>query len=346
MTDTMDDRSLRVIQVGIGGFGSSWAEIARKAEGVVLAAVVDPSPVARGWAHVTLGLSDDQVFTSLDDALSAVKCDAVLVITPPVTHHAVASQALLAGKHVLVEKPLAATMSEAEELIETAKRENRMLVVSQNYRFRSPARTVQRFVRDGELGPLLAVQMSCRRDTRRLWSADNFRYQMRHPYIVDMAIHHFDLIRALTGRNVARIDARSWRVPDSPFAFEPALAAVIDLAGDVPVTYEGDWATSGPETSWNGDWTFVGEHGRLLWTGGVGDAQKGHIRCIPQEGDPYEVDQDVLPSVDRLGSLQAFRHAVLTGEPAETRAEDNILSLAVVITCVDSVEMHVPVALA
>jgi predicted dehydrogenase len=271
MTDTVDDRSLRVIQIGIGGFGSSWAEIARKAEGITLAAVVDPSPVAREWAHATLGLGDDQIFASIDDALNVVECDAILVITPPVTHHAVATQALLAGKHVLIEKPLAATMPEADELIETAKRQNRMLVVSQNYRFRSPARTIQRFVGDGEIGSLLAVKVTCRRDTRGLWPVDNFRYQMQHPYIVDMAIHHFDLIRALTGRNVARIDARSWRVPDSPYVHEPTMAAVIDLEDGVPVTYQGDWATSQPETSWNGDWTFVGQHGRLLWSGGVDD---------------------------------------------------------------------------
>ena len=346
MINTMQDKTLRVIQVGIGGFGSSWAELARQATGVELAAVVDPSDAAREWASSRLGLAEDQIFESLDAALSAIPSDAVLVITPPTTHHAVATRALLAGRHVLVEKPLATTIAEAEALIATAKQQGRMLVVSQNYRFRSPARTVQDVIARGELGELVAVHGVCRRDTRALWPEDNFRYHMRHPYIVDMAIHHFDLIRALTGRNIVRIDARSWRVLDSPYTFEPAMAAILDLEGGVPVIYKGDWASSEPETSWNGEWTFIGTRGRLRWTGDIDDAQKGHVEIFPLEGDPYAKAQDKLAEVDRAGSLQAFRRAVLTGEPAETQASDNVFSLAAVLGCVESVEQCAPVTLA
>ena len=80
---------MRVIQVGLGGFGRSWAEIARATKGVEFVAAVDPSPAARAWAIDALGLEEATVFADLERALDGTATDAVLVITPPDTHHAV-----------------------------------------------------------------------------------------------------------------------------------------------------------------------------------------------------------------------------------------------------------------
>jgi predicted dehydrogenase len=346
MSESPNDTTLRVIQVGTGGFGRSWAQVARASAGVELVAVVDPAPAAREWATGTLGLPTDRVFADLDAALAAVDCDAALVITPPATHHAVASQVLSSGRHVLIEKPLATTVAEAKDLIAIAERAGKMLVTSQNYRYRNPARAVQRAIAEGELGDLISVDIAFRRDTRTQFGEGNFRYSMKHPTVVDMTIHHLDLLRAVTGRNVARIDARSWRVPDSPYQHDPAVAALIDLDGGVPVTYRGDWATHEPETSWNGDWTITGEQGRLVWVSDVGNPLIGTARFSPWEGEPRDLPPAAMPAEDRRGSLLAFRHAVLTGEPAETRAGDNIWSLAAVTACVASIESGAPVDLA
>jgi predicted dehydrogenase len=344
--ETPNEGTLRVIQVGTGGFGRSWAGIARATDGVELVAVADPAPAARQWATDTLGLPASRVVPDLDAALAAVDCDAVLVITPPATHHAVVTGALQAGKHVLVEKPLATTVADARDLIAAAERAGRMLVVSQNYRFRNPARSVQKAIAGGELGELLAVDIAFRRDTRTLFGEGNFRYSMEHPTVLDMTIHHLDLLRAVTGRNPARIDARSWRVPDSPYRHDPAVAALIDLDGGVPVAYRGDWATHEPETSWNGDWVITGEKGRLVWVSDVANPMIGTARFAPWAGEPRDLPPADLPAEDRRGSLLAFREAVLTGEPAETRAEDNLWSLAAVTACVASIESGAPVELA
>jgi len=346
MSDIQMNRPLRVVQVGTGGFGRSWAEIARSTAGIELTAVADPNPVAREWAVTTLGLPERSVFASLEEALAAVDCEAVLVITPPATHHTVATQALTAGKHVLVEKPLATIIDDARQLIDTAEQTGKMLVVSQNYRYRNPARTIQHFIASGGLGELLSVNVAFRRDTRRIWPADNFRYQMQHPTVLDMAIHHFDLMRALTGRNIARIDARSWPVPDSPYRHDPALAAVLDLDGGVPATYLGDWATNEAETSWNGDWVLTGERGRIEWTSDIDNPLVGTARYTPWGKSGRELEQEPLAAEDRTGSLLAFRHAVLSGEPAETRAQDNLWSLAAVNGCVESIERRAPVSMA
>jgi predicted dehydrogenase len=307
------------------------------APGVVLAAVVDPDPEARGHAGASPG------FGHLEEALAAVDCDAVLVASPPPTHHAVAKAALAAGKHVLCEKPLATSLEDALDLVRVAERAQRILMVSQNYRYNAPFRAVQRLVRGGELGELASIRISFRRDTRTLFAPEDFRYAMRHPFVLDMSIHHFDLLRAVTGRDVRSVYARGWRVPDSPFVHQPAVAALLDLEGGVPVIYEGDWATHEPETSWNGDWEILGEAGRILWSGSLEDRGTGEVISERWGRGSHTVEQHDLEFVEREATLQALRAAIEGGEPPETVGADNVRSLAAMLGCVKSIESGEPV---
>jgi predicted dehydrogenase len=302
--------------------------------------VVDPDAEARRSADAVPG------YGILEEALASVECDAVLVASPPHTHHAVAKAALEAGKHVLCEKPLATSLEDAFDLVEAADRVQRVLMVSQNYRYNAPFRAVQRLVMEGELGELASIRINCLRDTRTLFSPEDFRYAMRHPYVLDMSIHHFDLIRAATGRDVRSVYARSWRVPDSPFVNDPAVAALIDLEDGVPVVYEGDWATHEPETSWNGDWEIVGKAGRLLWSGSTGDRGTGEVVVQRWGAEPRPVEQPHLEFVEREATLQALREAIESGEPPETAAADNVKSLAAMLGCVRSIESGEPVDVA
>jgi predicted dehydrogenase len=328
---------VRVVRAGLGMWGQSWAGLVADAPGVELAALVDPDPRSRQAAEGAPG------YEVLEAALADVACDAVLVVSPPGTHHAVAKAALGAGKHVMCEKPLATSLEDAFDLVEAAEEAQRILMVSQNYRYNAPFRAVQRIVREGELGELSSIRISCRRDLRTLFPPDDFRYAMRHPYVLDMSIHHFDLIRAATGKDVNSAYARSWRVPDSPFVNDPAVAALIDLEDGVPVVYEGDWATHEPETSWNGDWEIVGEAGRLLWSGSTGDRGTGEVVVQRWDQQPRPVEQPHLEFVEREATLQALREAIESGEPPETSAADNVKSLAAMLGCVRSIEGGEPV---
>jgi predicted dehydrogenase len=310
------------------------------APGVELAAVVDPDPEARRSVEAIPG------HEVLEDALEVVECDAVLVASPPGTHHVVVKAALEAGKHVLCEKPLATNLQDAFDLVESADNAERVLMVSQNYRYNAPFRAVQRFLMEGELGGLALIKISCRRDTRTLFSPDDFRYSMRHPYVLDMSIHHFDLIRAATGRDVRGVYARSWRVPDSPFVYHPAVAAILDLDTGVSVIYEGDWATHEPETSWNGDWEIVGEAGRILWSGSKKDRGTGQVVLERWGEERRLVEQRDLEFVEREATLQALRVAIEGSEPPETVAADNVKSLAAMLGCVRSIERGEPVDVA
>jgi predicted dehydrogenase len=306
-------------------------------------AVVDPAPEARLFAEEELGLPPESCHASLGEALQKTDCDCVLVVTPPATHHGVVMEALEAGKHVLVEKPLDTTLSGACALVEAASRAGRTLMVSQNYRFNAPFRAAQGLVRSGVLGELASVKIGCRRDMRTLFPPDDFRYSMHHPYALDMAVHHLDLLRAMTGREVRRIHGRSWRAPDSPFRHHPEVAALIDLEDGTPVVYEGTWAHRGPETSWNGEWEVVGEAGLLTWSGARDDRNVGEVLLEPWGEAPRGVEQPQLALTERAAVLQALIAAVESGEEPETAASDNLGSLAAMLGLVDSIESGAPV---
>src|SRR5215218_4817209 len=238
---------MRVIAAGLGSFGKSWAGIVRDGANTDLVGVVEPHTENRAWGIANLGLPEERIFPTLEEARAANQ------------------EADDAGK---------------------------FLMVSQNYRFRAPARAIQRLVREGAIGPLVSVSLNCQRDMRLYYEATNFRYLMRHPYVIDMSIHHFDQIRALTGENAISIHARSWRVPDSPFRHDPSMAAMVTLESGAPLLYQGSGATYRPLTSWNGDWELIGEEGKITWTGGVDDADGGEVmlQCWGQE--PVEVEFD------------------------------------------------------
>ena len=338
---------IRVIQVGLGGFGRSWAQLAHRTSGIAMTGAVDPFPAAREWAARDLD-AQLPLFASLSEGLQAVECDAVLAITPPPTHHAIVSEALRAGKHVLVEKPLAMSLAEADELIALAESAGRILMVSQNYRYRAPLRAVQQFVAGGRLGNLIAVSANFRRHTQTLFGEGNFRYQMEHPLVLDMSIHHFDMLRAITGKNVVSVDARSWKAPGTWYQHDPAATALMELEGGIPFTYQGDWAPrqSLSDTSWNADWTIRGELGTLIWIGDVDDAFSGRVMFEPNEGDCHELELPRLDAIDREGSLLAFREAIVTNTEPETSAKDNIHSLAIVLAAIASIEQREAVSIA
>jgi predicted dehydrogenase len=336
---------MRFIQAGVGSFGKSWAELVRDAEGTTLEAIVEPAAAGQAWTVDEFGMPAERCFATIEEALAAVDCDAVLVVTPPATHLAVATAALRAGKHVLMEKPLAPTMDEARQAVGEAEAAGRVLMISQNYRFRPAARAMQAAVAQRTIGDLVSLRVECRRDLTKAYDADNFRYGMLHPYVIDMSIHHWDLLRAITGREVRTIHARSWRVPGNPYRHDPSVAALVTLDGDVPVLYEGSVATRRPWTSWNGEWEVIGERGRLFWTGGVENADEGEVILECWGEEPRALDLPTLTKLGREASLEAFRTAVLAGAEPETSARDNINSLACVLACVASIERGSPVTL-
>ena len=100
-----------------------------------------------------------KTFRTLEDMLADEAVGLVVVNTPNYTHYDYAKKALEAGKHVIIEKPFTVTVSEGEELIKLAKKQNKKLSVYQNRRYDSDYKTIKKVLEQDLLGNLVDVEM-------------------------------------------------------------------------------------------------------------------------------------------------------------------------------------------
>jgi scyllo-inositol 2-dehydrogenase (NADP+) len=102
---------------------------------------------------------DVRVFRTYEEMLTDNAVELVIVNTPSYTHYEYAKKALLAGKHTIVEKPFTTTVSEAQELVELAKKQNVKLSVFQNRRYDSDYKTVKKIVEEDQLGEIKEAEI-------------------------------------------------------------------------------------------------------------------------------------------------------------------------------------------
>jgi predicted dehydrogenase len=146
-----------MLSVGIIGFGRIGAEHAgwlAQAAGIRAAGVFDPTPQRRALAQARGLRTFEQVEALLEDRA----IDVVLVSTPTAMHHAHASAALRAGKHVMVEKPMALDLKQSRELVELAERQGKVLSVFHNRRWDVDYLTVKSAIEAGTLGRVINVE--------------------------------------------------------------------------------------------------------------------------------------------------------------------------------------------
>jgi predicted dehydrogenase len=104
--------------------------------------------------RVARNFPGSDAFAEFGEMLGACQLDAVVIATPVKTHHSLAKASLLAGKHVLVEKPMAASSQECEELIEIASLKGLTLMVSHTYLYSPAVRRISEIIHGGEIGEL------------------------------------------------------------------------------------------------------------------------------------------------------------------------------------------------
>ena len=143
------------MNVGLVGFGFGGqvfhAPVIRAVAGLQLTTIVRRN-----------GASDprypDVTFVASVDELLARPIDLVVVVTSNTSHHPIARQCLLAGRHVVVDKPFTTTVAEAEDLVQVARQNGRVLSVYQERRYTGDFVTVQRVVADGVLGRIVSYE--------------------------------------------------------------------------------------------------------------------------------------------------------------------------------------------
>lgn len=331
---------LRIIQVGLGGWGRSWYQnVLRHASDVEVVAWVDADAAALALARQTFALPAERCFSALGDALAAVPAEAVLVTAALPGHVPVALEALAAGKHVLVEKPFAPTLAEARQVVEAARDAGRLLMVSQNYRFFPAPRTVAALVREGALGEVGMIAVDFRRYANRAPREGHRHYTIAHPLLLDMAIHHFDLLRMVVGREPAHVTCHAWNPPWSNFTQPAAADATIVFDGGLAASYRGSWVSPGPETPWAGVWRMELAGGEITWTsrgGGTVAAEDDRVTVRRLGKGARRVALPALDALDRAGSLAAFARAVAEGREPESSGRDNLGSIALMHAMIES----------
>ena len=157
-------------------------------------------------------------------------------------------------------------------------------------------------------------------------------YRFPHAMINDMAIHHFDLLRMVTGREAVRVYARASYPSYSKYQDEAVASMVIELEGGLVVSYRGSWLSRAPRTAWAGEWSIQGEDGELWFTSRDGSPSEiGGDRVTirrTQDDEAVPVELPVAQHHDRQGGLQAFARSVEGGPAPETSGRDNLRSLA------------------
>ena len=153
-TGSQADRPLGVVVVGAGYWGPNLARNFHRSADWELRAVCD---LDMDRAAALAGLYGAAAFGSLDEALDSVEVDAVAIATPARTHHGVALTALGAGKHVLVEKPLADRWDKGADMVEVADAKGLVLMADHTYCYTPAVQKMRELLAGGELGDILYV---------------------------------------------------------------------------------------------------------------------------------------------------------------------------------------------
>ncbi|HET6231177.1 MAG TPA: Gfo/Idh/MocA family oxidoreductase [Longimicrobiaceae bacterium] len=180
---------LRAGVVGVGSLGFHHARILREVEGVQMAGVYDGNPERAAKVAADLGV---RAFGSLDEFLSNV--DAAVVAVTTTSHAEVAIPALERGVHLLIEKPIASTLEEAERIVDLAKAKGAVVATGHVERFNGALRACEQYLEEPKF-------------------VESHRLSPFNPrgtdvaVVLDLMIHDIDLVLGLVGRKVDRVDA-------------------------------------------------------------------------------------------------------------------------------------------
>lgn len=316
------DERLRVVVVGAGAMGGEWLRMLARSAHAEPVGVVDLDVDLATRTVSSIGLADAVVGSSLADVVKRSGARAVINVTVPQAHRVVNEEAMRSGLPVLCEKPLAPTVSEALRQVALADLTGGLLMASQSRRY---FRHLAAF-RDAaaQLGALGAVHAQFFHEDHE----PGFREQMAHPLLVDMSVHHFDMLRYLTVDEPVSVRCDSWNPPWSWFAGDAAATATFDLASGARFVYSGSRCTPGLQTSWNADWHVYGEAGAAHWDG-------DHLVQADAAGVAVEVGES---SEGIEGALEEFVGALATGNTPQNEVRTNVMTLAMVEGAIRSSE--------
>lgn len=328
-----DENDLSPLRVGVVGYGYWGPNLVRnvmeRTEFELGALCERDSARADAFRAKVPGIP---VVESLDTLLVDPSIDAVIVATPPSTHYALVKQALLAGKHVLVEKPLARTAAQARELVEIAEANDLVLMPGHTFLYSPPVNKVKDLIHEDAVGEVYFVTSS------RM----NLGNYQPDGVVCDLAPHDVSILLHWLNRPVVQVTASATNV----FQKHVAETAFINLQ------FEGGTAAN-IQLSWLAprkirQMTVVGSRRMIQYDDTTPDEavrlyDRGMEFSTPENFGEYQLTYRsgdvIIPRIDAAEPLALeladFAKSILTGSTPASHAR---LGLEVVMT-MEAIEM-------
>jgi|GEM_PF-63138 acetylornithine deacetylase len=217
--------------IGVGAFGASHVVGYKSLPYVNLAAVCDAN--AARAQQVAARYNIPRWYGDYETMLRETALDAVSVCTPEEFHRAPALAALRAGKHVLVEKPIATRLDDAQALIDAARHENVFLMPAHILRFETRYALVRDQIAAGELGSIVSI--TARRNRPKFLA----KTYLRTSGILEASIHDIDIMLWYVGARVKRVRAVERHTNHYPNA--DATWAILEFENGAVATLENLW---------------------------------------------------------------------------------------------------------
>jgi predicted dehydrogenase len=245
---------VRFVIVGSGGSTAQWCRgvlpkviATNKA---VPVAVADENPETLRQAQESLDLSAQQCFTNAAQAFDARRADFALILAPSQHHEQLVDLALRHDLHVLIDAPLADTMPSACRVYKQVRDSDKKLAVLMTHRYDQDKQTLLRLVEAREYGTLNYVSARSLHNCRGRGTWGRLRYDMPNPILVENAVHHFDLFRAISQSEPRIVHAVSWNPPWGDFRGDSTAVAVVEMENGVHCVYEGAAANAVTLNGW------------------------------------------------------------------------------------------------
>ncbi|MEO7222036.1 MAG: Gfo/Idh/MocA family oxidoreductase [Devosia sp.] len=329
----------RAVLVGCGVMGARWATALSTSplrDRVQLVGLVDVDTALAISVRDANGLTDAVVGADLAEMLKAGNAEIVFDVAVPAVRKAIVIAAFEHGCDVLTEKPMAASLEDARDILAAARKARRQHAVTQNRRFKASIRRIRKFIASGALGDISALHC----DFFIGAHFGGFRDEMEHVLLLDMAIHTFDAARFMSGKDAVAVYCQETNPKGSWYAHGAAANAIFELGDHTTFTYRGSWAAEGANTSWEATWRVVGSKGSLLWDGedaisaSVVDGDEGFFRPLRSVTIPEWTDERVTN--EHVSAVEDFLDALDNGSAPESVGTDNIKSLAMVFGAIES----------
>jgi len=338
-----------MIQVGTGGFGAWWCSTflpPNIRDGLIeVVAAVDINPDALANAKEHLGLPDEKCYTDVEAAFKENPADFCTIVVPPAFHEQIVEIALAHDMHILSEKPIADTLEASVRIAKKVRLAGKKMGVTMSHRFDQDKTTLRHELRSGRHGQLdyLICRFTC--DCRKFGSWGKFRHEIPDPLMVEGAVHHLDIMADFAGAKCDTIYAQTWNPPWGEFAGDSQGLVIMSFENGTRGFYEGAKTNA---VTLNG-WTH--EYFRAECEKATLILSHRELKYYPYKANKKWGEPDICETIPLLEQpkwantwlIEKFVQWLDGGEPMETNVEDNLQSVALVFSAIESSRTGMPV---